>query len=455
VIDGEQPAERDDPEVAIVGAGPGGLVASIFLARAGWRVVCVEPEPFPHARVGESLDWSSPRLLEAVGLPRDLLVGAGVATYKRSIAVEPLGGAAFWGEPADWVRTKPLGFEVRTLHVDRVEFDQRLFEMARGLGVRFIWERVARIETAGERVSACLTTGGRRIAAPWFIDASGQAQLFARAFKIPRVTYGRRKVCLWTYFESAPRRRGTTFFTDNSEPHLVWIWDIPITPSRTSIGCVMAADQLRARRDGGQARDILRAELARHPRFGDLLREQPDFEVFTCSYQSYVSDQVCGPNWLMVGESASLPDPATANGVTAALRHAQDAAGLLEEARGQSRLSQRGCAVYTANVRRMGEVFNHCIETVMYDWPVRWGLGLHAAVWIYTVLFSYGINALYARIQPRGWLAMACFGLLLADVRGWMTFWSLVGRVSYRARRLWQPKPIAAGGCVETSTIPP
>ena len=37
-------------DVAVVGAGLGGLAAGIFLRRAGLRVA-----PFPHARVGESL----------------------------------------------------------------------------------------------------------------------------------------------------------------------------------------------------------------------------------------------------------------------------------------------------------------------------------------------------------------------------------------------------------------
>jgi hypothetical protein len=33
------------------------------------------------------------------------------------------------------LRNKPLEFKVVTLHVDRVQFDQRLFEMAQKLGV--------------------------------------------------------------------------------------------------------------------------------------------------------------------------------------------------------------------------------------------------------------------------------------------------------------------------------
>lgn len=64
------PAGNDSTryDVVVVGAGLGGLAVAIFLACAGRRVVCIEPEPFPRERVGESLDWSTPALLRALGL---------------------------------------------------------------------------------------------------------------------------------------------------------------------------------------------------------------------------------------------------------------------------------------------------------------------------------------------------------------------------------------------------
>ncbi len=52
-----------NPDVVVVGAGLAGLAITILLRKAGLTVLCVEPERFPHARVGESLDWSAPGLL--------------------------------------------------------------------------------------------------------------------------------------------------------------------------------------------------------------------------------------------------------------------------------------------------------------------------------------------------------------------------------------------------------
>jgi len=67
-------SETSRHDVAVVGAGLAGLAACMYLSRAGLQVICVEPVPSPHARVGESCDWSTPALLKSLGLSRDQLV---------------------------------------------------------------------------------------------------------------------------------------------------------------------------------------------------------------------------------------------------------------------------------------------------------------------------------------------------------------------------------------------
>jgi flavin-dependent dehydrogenase len=425
-------------DVAIVGAGLGGLAASILLRRAGLRVVCIEPERFPHARVGESLDWSSPALLQVLGLPRDQLIEEKIATYKRNIRLEIINDPIFYGEPQEWMSKEPLKFELKTIHVDRSTFDQRLFEMAQSLGTTFVWDRVTSFEIEDRRVVACQTGGKQRFTASWFIDGSGRARVLAKALHIPKVEYGRRKVCLWTYFKVTPHNEGTTFYGDDIAEYLRWVWEIPITPYETSVGYVMSADYLKElRREGKDVRSIMHDELAKYSRFTTLLTEQPDFQVSTCSYLTYVSEYACDSNWFLVGESASFPDPLTSNGVTAAFRHAREAARYIQESFQQGSLSKRQRYVYNTNVGRMGRGFNHGIETVVYNWPVRMAFGSPMMIMIYT-FFAFTINALYTRFQPHGRSSMAIFGFLFAFGHVWIESWSLMGRMVWRAKKLFK-----------------
>jgi flavin-dependent dehydrogenase len=436
-----------DFDVVVIGGGVAGLSACIFLRRTGLRVLCIEPERFPHDRVGESLDWSSPQLLADLGIPSAELIDNGIATYKRNIKIEGAGRPAWTAQPKQWFRHRPIAFETVTLHVDRIAMDRRIFEVAQQLGTTFLWDRVSQVETGGERVIACRTNGNKRVAAPWFIDASGQAQLFAKAFDIAKVDYGKPKVCVWARFKTGIHNEGTTFYIDpDPGEYLSWIWDIPITPIVSSIGCVMPADRMKElRKDGSEVKDIFTAEIVKHPRLAQMVAGQPEFDVFICSYRTYVHDTVCGDNWFMVGEAATFPDPLTANGVTAAIRHAKEASIFImesirgpsgkdtRESIGQKVISKRTQGVYEKNVRGMGHVFNHSIETAIYASEVRRGLGVHLAQKVYTA-FSYTINALYSRWQPRTKVKSKLFGLLLNGVWTWIEWWALVGTASLRFR---------------------
>lgn|GEM_PF-758515 len=428
-------------DVAIIGAGVGGLAAGIFLRQQGLSVICIEPEPFPHARVGESLDWSSPSFLKTLGLDRDILIEDQVATYKKNIKVVPFCGLAWTAQPEQWFLKPPLKFEVTTLHVDRAQLDQRLFERAQTSGVNFVWDVVSKIDTEGERILACETSAGQRISGKWFLDNSGQARIVAEALGIEKMTYGQRKVCLWTYFASPIRNQGTTFYGDSeADDYLTWIWEIPITPHQLSIGCVMPAESLKERRrSGASVEDILWREMEKYPDLAALLAESKDPKVLRCSYQSYVSRRVTGPNWLMIGEAASFPDPLTANGVTAAFRHAQEACEMIKSSSGDS-LSRGQRRAYEARVRDMGCAFNHSIETMIYDWPVRKGLSVLVAQKVYTA-FSYPINALYTRLQPRSRFGTALFGFLLDGIWLGMKICWLAGRLAVHARGFLMRKP--------------
>lgn len=413
-------------DVAIIGAGIAGLASSVLLRNAGLRVVCLDERQYPQRKVGESLDWSSPGLLRQVGIDTDALLRDGIATYKKKIVVCELGREEWHAAPPRVIRRSPLRFETVTLHVDRTALDERLFEHAGALGIEFIWERVTDIHTDGDRITGCSTLSGGRVDARWFVDASGTARVVSRALNIPVVAYGQQKVCLWTYFDTPPLNDGTAFFVDNGDRYLSWVWDIPISPTQTSVGFVLPADVVRARRQSGRSVEaILRDELSRYARFRALLDSQPALEIESTSFQPYVTTRVCGDNWFIVGEAASMPDPLTGNGVTSGIRHARHATGAILAAGAGARISLNRRRTYSRHVFRLGHSFNAHIERAVYQHPIRWGLGLRAATYIYT-FFAFFMNALHARFDPRGWFGMRVFAVLFLAAQGWIAGWTLL-----------------------------
>jgi menaquinone-9 beta-reductase len=425
-------------DVAIVGAGIAGLSAAVLLRRAGLTVVCIDTVRPLQRRVGESLDWSGPVLLGRMGVTVDSLIAGDVATFKKHIVVCERGRPQWLAAPPPIIRRKPLRFETVTLHVDRAGLDRRLFEEAQALGTSFLWERVADVAMSGNRILGCTTASGQAITARWFLDASGTARVLSRRLDIPVTVYGRRKVCLWTYFKTPPLREATSFFVDNSDDYLSWVWDIPISGSETSVGYVLPADIMAARRRAGESLEaILHAELARHERFRPLLEHQVVADVESTSFQPYVTATVCGPNWLMIGEAAAMPDPLTGNGVTSGIRHARHAADAILASPGGA-ISPSAQRRYSQHVFRLGHSFNAHIERALYRHELRQGLGLKTATYVYT-LFAFFMNALHARFDPRGTAGMATFRLLFAAARMWIGAWTLAGRAALRWKRAATP----------------
>lgn len=190
------------------------------------------------------------------------------------------------------------------------------------------------------------------------------------------------------------------------------VWEIPITPETVSIGYVTTGVAIkRLREQSLSVKEILERQFAKFDRLRHLFREQSVPTVNITSFTCRTFHRVCGPNWIIIGEAASVPDPITGNGVTAALRHAAEACTLI------CRFRTRGCiplwarAAYNLRVLHMGKFFNSLIERLAYDWPIRDRIGLLSVGNAYTIP-AWSINHLYSRIRPDGMcraLYSACF----------------------------------------------
>jgi len=412
-------------EVTVIGGGIAGMAACIHLAKAGLQVLCIEPKGEVGLAVGESLDWSAPDLLRVLGLPMEQLVRDEIATYKRHVTLKLRDGSSRHYVPGDWLGRPPFNVELKTMHVDRSRLDDALRETAIGRGVTVLQDKVIAVETSGQRVTALKTAAGTRICSPWFIDASGAAAtLFPRTFELRAQDYGPKKVAMWAYFSVPELTEGTTLYGDcGHSGYMQWVWEIPIRRDRISVGYVTPGEVIKAKRQQGlTVEDIFREKLAQYPRFNSLLQSEMGISPCVRSFSCRVRDNVSGPNWVIAGEAAAMVDPMTANGVTAALRHAAEGADLIIRSRYRSRLPILARAMYNRRVADVGRFFNCGIEKVLYEGPIRDRIGPLQAGDVYTIP-AWLLNLVYSRLRPRGVVSTLLYGFVLSLFRAAARFY--------------------------------
>jgi flavin-dependent dehydrogenase len=316
---------------------------------------------------------------------------------------------------------EPFNVVLDTIHVDRSALADAIREIAQQEKIRIVADQVLDVQHAsGQRVLWVTTRQGQQLRARWFVDASGgRSRLFARAFDLPAHDYGPSKVAMWDYFPtSAPVIAGTTLYgSASSSTYMDWIWQIPIQPDLMSVGCVATGETMKALRQTGlSVQQIYEARLREFPDLVPLLQHEEPISPRVTSFRCRVHEKVRGPNWLIVGEAASMVDPMTSNGVTAALRHASEAAILIANSRNASRLPRLDSAAYAWRVRDMASFFNSLIERIMYETPIRARFGALAAGDCYTIP-AWLMNLFYSRTRPNGIVGSLCFGTVLRFLR--------------------------------------
>jgi flavin-dependent dehydrogenase len=406
-------------DVTIIGGGLAGKAASLHLARAGLNVVCIEAAETIRAAVGESLDWSAPDLLKSLGLSMEFLVEKQIATWKRHVTLQLRDGSSEQYVPSKWLGGVPFHMELRTLHVDRVRLDEELSKLAIAQGIRLVREKAVGVERQGDRICSILTSSGSKFSSKWFIDASGFATSFlGREFKLRTIEYGPAKVALWNYFATPQVVEGTTLYMD-AKPleYLEWIWEIPVNPGTVSVGYVATGAAMKIKREQGLSiGEIFREQLRKFPHFEPALRAGALSAMNVTSFRCRTHFGVAGPNWLIAGEAASMVDPITANGVTAALRHAAEASAMILKFRERGTLPRRARICYSSRILQLSNFFNGGIEKVVYEPLVRNRIGLRRAGTVYTSP-AWSLNAVYARMKPNGMFSTLFFNSLLRVFR--------------------------------------
>src|SRR5262245_9489185 len=168
-------------DVAIIGGGPGGTAAGMFLSQTGLRVTMIEKAQSPRYHIGESLTCDGGNCLLTLGLEEEMTARRHPVKYGVTV-YGPRGKNAFWVPVKGWHPESGL-FDTHTWSVRRSDFDHMLFTAAAARGVSVMQADAVAPLLNGDTVRGVrvCTPGGtvEDIASEVLVDASGQGTFLA------------------------------------------------------------------------------------------------------------------------------------------------------------------------------------------------------------------------------------------------------------------------------------
>ncbi len=370
-------------DVIVIGGGPGGSTAATMLARKGWRVLLFEREHFPREHIGESLLPASMPVLEELG----------VLPAVQEIGFLPKWGATMvWGNgdaPWSWYFGETNKKYPHSYQVWRPQFDKLLLDNSRANGVDVReGHQVREVLFENGRATGVryATEGGDGAAhARFIVDASGQGAVLGHKLGLRRWDPFFQNLAVYGYFEGGQRLPSpdeNNIFIE-SYPH-GWFWSIPLHTGWMSVGAVVDrhTGQEGLRRDGPLR--FLMGQIARAPRTAAMLKEARLVSgPVVLKDWSYLSDEVAGDGYILVGDAACFIDPLFSSGVHLALTAGVLGAAYVTTALKDEGMREAAGRVYKdlyyrqySHFRDMAQLFYASNRTVeSYFWEARRLLG--------------------------------------------------------------------------------
>jgi len=317
-------------DVLVIGGGPAGSAVATFMRQRGRSVTLLEKGRHPRFHIGESLLPMNLPILERMGV-LDQVRAIGVVKHGADFT-DTSGNAECqtfrFGEALG--SSPDHAFEVR-----RSDFDRILFMHCKSKGVDAIeGMRVIRtvpLENGSHEVIAVDSENAEhRWEARFLVDASGRDTFLSSTNKWKKRNPRHASAAVFTHFRAVQRRPGrdqgniSLYWFDHG-----WIWMIPLEDDLMSIGAVCQPDYLKSRTESLD--DFLWQTLSAIPDVQERVASADQvLPAQATGNYSYLSDNMHGPGFVMIGDAYAFIDPVFSSGVYLAMNSAELACGPIE-----------------------------------------------------------------------------------------------------------------------------
>ncbi len=314
-------------DVFIIGGGPAGSIAAVKLVKAGYNVELVEKVKFPRFVIGESL------------LPRcnELLEEAGILELVENAGFQFKGGVAFENEHND---LKIVHFKQNlgqkhnsSFQVRRETFDKLLLDEAEKLGAHITAESEVTAYDEEKNIITVIHKDGseEKYHAKKVIDASGYGRVLPRLLDLDSASALKLRNAIFCRVENDIRPDDGTdgyIYVDIVGDNDAWIWNIPLSPTETSVGIVCSDEYYKSFNMAQEQFWNYIIETNSHAKKRYASAKKVNKVGFIGGYSSNVK-KMFGKNFIMVGNATEFLDPVFSSGVTLALESGAKSADLI------------------------------------------------------------------------------------------------------------------------------
>lgn len=377
---------RMTTQVAIVGGGPAGAAAAMFLKEAGISSIIVEKENFPRFHIGASMSGECGALVRGLGLEAEMRKQD--FPVKRGLTVYGTGGKNAWFVPVMGRDADQKLFAQTTWQVRRAVFDKMMLDAAVTRGAVLIRGEALhplRGEDGAVTGLHIRSDGGDAIDihAELVLDCSGQHTFLARHGVTGPKYSGNydKQIAIFSQVAGALRDEG-----DNRDDTLIfyqrkyhWSWFIPIDRETVSVGVVIPAAYFKDKRESKA--DFLTRELRElNPEMGRRIPEVKLVdEARSIPNYSYQVRQFSGKGFLCVGDAHRFIDPIFSFGLYVGIKEAGDAArAACAYLNGKGRDSEHPFAEHQMHFEKGIDILEDMMDT-FWEYPLAFAQMLHRA----------------------------------------------------------------------------